>query len=87
MNKASVAWLILRTTGLGLLLVSLHHSPSVIYSLYFLFSYSQPIVQEGSTITLPLISWTPITNLLVYFCLSMYFLFFGKTAHKWLNRE
>lgn len=87
MNKASVAWLIIRTSGLALLLISLHHSPSVIYSLYFLFFYSHPIVQEGGTITLPLVSWTPITNFLVYFCLSMYFLFFGKTAHKWLNRE
>lgn len=87
MTKENVAWLLIRFIGVMLLVVSSYFIFQL--ALNFLAYLSiEPSVTVGAdgvtTLRLRNIDWTPLTN--GFFCMasSIYFLKYGRFAHKLL---
>jgi len=86
MQSESAAWLIIRTLGLILFGFSFFQIFEFIMNLIFIALCQPPVlvVATPQTIRLPNLRWDPVIYAIVFGALSIYFLKYGATVHKWL---
>lgn len=87
MQKESIAWLIIRTCGLFFFAVFACKIFYFLANIVFILSYQPPATLPFDTLRLPALNWRPLTEALLSLGCSVYFLRFGKLAHRWLTRE
>ncbi|MDP4533286.1 hypothetical protein MARINON1_60388 [Marinobacter salarius] len=86
MQKESAIWLVIRTIGLLLLLVSVFFALEFMVNVISIMMYEPPEAQSG-VIRLPNLRWDPFYTSAFSFALSGYFLSYGKAVFRWLNNE
>lgn len=87
MQRESIAWLVIRTFGLACLGIFAFKILYFLANIVVILTHELPEILPFDTVRLPGLNWQPITEAALFLMLSIYFLRFGKLAHRWLIKE
>ncbi|NIW47083.1 MAG: hypothetical protein GWN30_20740 [Gammaproteobacteria bacterium] len=87
MSKESAAWLIIRASGLAILVVCLWNVYHFTLNLIFILLQAYAVAPTEAIIHLPNLRWDPMVHATALGILAFYFLRRGGLVHSWLIRE
>lgn len=82
-----MAWLIVRFFGLISIAIGLYQLYEFAVDLSHVLAQTSSTTSENETLRLVNLRWEPFVGFVFWGVLSVYFLRFGTTVHRWLIRE